>query len=380
MTTVDAALNSQVKALADSFVESGRQIGIQVCVYGHGEKIVETVAGQMGPEDPRPMQPDTLINAFSVTKGVASTAMHILVDRGQIDLDAPVARYWPKFGQHGKDRVTVRQAMSHQVGLYAMRRPFKPEHASDWDAGIRYMEDGVPAWEPGTATGYHAFTWAWIVGGIVQGATGRHIKDVIREEIAEPVGVADEFYVGIPDGVEDRLATLDVTALGQNALVPPEHAMFDAMPPDMWPYFNTMEVRKACVPSGNGHFSARAVARMYAALANGGEIDGVRLLSSAQIADATKLVTAEPDRVIIAPIRKASGYFLGGVTDGIHGPMGPCETTFGHPGAGGAVAFADPVNGLGIAVIHNKMANEGPGQGTSLEICDLVRRELGATC
>ncbi len=378
MTAVETGLNTKVQGLIDSFIESGRQIGIQVSVYKDGEKVVEAVAGQMGPDDPRPMQNDTLVNAFSVTKGVASTAIHILADRGEIEYDVPVAKYWPAFAKNGKDKVTVRQAMSHQVGLYAMRRPFKPEHASDWEGGLRYMEEGVPAWEPGTATGYHAFTWAWIVGGIVQGATGRHIKDVIREEIAEPLGVADEFYVGIPDGVEDRLATLDVTALGQNAMVPPDHPMFDAMPPDMWPYFNTMEVRKACVPSGNGHFSARAVARMYAALANGGEIDGVRLVSPGRIAEMQKLVIAEPDRVIVAPIRKSTGYFLGGITDGIHGPMGPRETAFGHPGAGGAVAFADPEGGLAIAVIHNKMANEGPGQGTSLEICDLVRRELGA--
>jgi CubicO group peptidase (beta-lactamase class C family) len=213
----------------------------------------------------------------------------------------------------------------------------------------------------------------------VQGATGRHIKDVIREEIAEPLGVADEMYVGIPDGVEARLTTLDTTGQANmgGGLLPPEHPMFDAMPPDMWAHFNGMEVRKACVPSGNGHFTARAVAKMYAALANGGEVGGVRLVSAQRIKHMQRLMTNEPDRVIIGPIRKSIGYFMGGLTNGIAGPMGPRESAFGHPGAGGATAFADPEVGLAIAVIHNKMANEGPGQGTSLEICDLIRGELG---
>jgi CubicO group peptidase (beta-lactamase class C family) len=379
MTTTDTAVNTAVQELIDAHIAAGRQIGVQVSAYKDGKPIVEAVAGAMGPGDARPMQHDTLINAFSVTKGVAATAVHVLADRGEIDYDAPVAKYWPAFGKHGKDKVTVAQAMSHQVGLYAMRRPFLASHASDWEGGLRYMEEGVPAWEPGTATGYHAFTWGWIVGGIVQGATGRHIKDVIREEVAEPLGVAGEMYVGIPDGVEDRLATLELSALGQNAMVPADHPMFDAMPPDMWPDFNGMEVRKACVPAGNGHFTARAVARMYAALANGGKVGGVQLVSPGRITHMQRLMTDEPDRVIVAPIRKSVGYFMGGVTGGIHGPMGPRETAFGHPGAGGAIAFADPDANLSIAVIHNKMANEGPGQGTALEICDLIRRETGAS-
>ena len=379
MTATSTDLNAAVQGLIDAHIASGRQIGVQVAAYKDGKQIVEAVAGTMGPGDARPMQHDTLINAFSVTKGVASTAVHILADRGQIEYDVPVAKYWPAFGKHGKDKVTVAQAMSHQVGLYAMKRPFSLPHATDWEGGLRYMEEGIPAWEPGTATGYHAFTWGWIVGGIVQGATGRHIKDVIREEIAEPLGVASEMYVGIPNGVEGRLATLDVTALGQNAMVPPEHAMFDAMPPDMWAETNSMEWRRACMPAGNGHFTARAVAKMYAALANGGEVGGVRLVSPERIAQMQRLMTDEPDRVIIAPIRKSIGYFMGGLTNGIHGPMGPRESAFGHPGAGGAIAFADPEVGLSIAVIHNKMANEGPGQGTALEICDLIRKELSVS-
>src|SRR5690606_6035236 len=236
---------------------------------------------------------------------------------------------WPEFGQHGKGRVTVAQALSHQVGLHAMRRPFVPAHASDWEGGLRYMAEGVPAWEPGSATGYHAFTWGWLVGGIVQGATGRHIRDVIEDEIAKPLGVSGEMYVGIPAGVEDRLTTLEIHAAGEGMGLPEDSDFFKAMPPEMWQYFNDMEMRAACVPSGNGHFTARALAKMYAALANGGEVDGVRLVSKERIAHMQRLMTDEVDRVIGVPIRKTIGYFTGGETGGIHGPMGPRESAFG---------------------------------------------------
>src|SRR5262249_39830002 len=158
-----------------------------VCAYKDGARIVDVWAGEMGPEDPRPVGPDTLFSSFSTTKGVAATALHILADRGLIDYDAPVARYWPAFAANGQERSTVAQAMSHQAGLHALPNPLSFELVGDWERGLEYVANGTPAWEPGTATGYHALTYAWIVGGIVQGASGRHIKDVIAEEIAAPL-------------------------------------------------------------------------------------------------------------------------------------------------------------------------------------------------
>lgn len=375
----DTSVNARVTALIEQQIADGKQIGVQVCAYQGADVVVDTCAGTMGPDDPRPVAGDTLFLSFSATKGVAATAIHMLVDRGQIELDAPVARYWPAFAANGKDALTVAQAISHQGGLHRMPSPFRPEHITDWDAGIRRMEEGVPAYPPGTATGYHAVTWGWIVGGIVQGATGRHIKDVIAEEVAAPLGVADEMYVGIPDGIEERLATLELSGLG-----PPAGAEFDrdaetfrAMPPEQWGFFNDMSFRKACLPSGNGHFTARALARMYAALANGGAIDGVRLVAPERIAGMQALQTDAVDVVLGNPIRKAAGFFLGNEVSGVHGPMGPRTTAFGHPGAGGSVAFCDPEAGLAVAVTLNKMAGGGPGGSPTLDICDLIRQELG---
>jgi CubicO group peptidase (beta-lactamase class C family) len=377
MTAGGNGVGARVQALIDRQVAEGRQIGVQVCAYQHGRRVVDVRAGRMGPDDPRPVTADTLFLSFSTTKGVAATALHMLADRGLVDYDAPVAHYWPAFAQNGKERITVAQAVSHQAGLHAMPEPFALEHITDWDAGIRRIEVAAPAWEPATATGYHAVTYGWLVGGIIQGATGRHIQEVIRTEIAEPLGVADEMFVGIPAGLEERLATLEIVPAGEGLGIPEDSDFYRAMPHAMWAYFNGMPVRRACVPAGNGHFTARALAKMYAALAGDGSIDGIRLVSPERIAHMQRRMTMDVDRVLGLPVSKAIGFFLGGTMDGIHGPTGPRPTAFGHAGAGGSVAFADPEAGLAVAVTLNKMSYPLPGEGPTLEICDLIRHELG---
>lgn len=324
------------------------------------------------------MGSDSLFLSFSTTKGVAATALHILADRGLIDYDAPVSKYWPEFAANGKGAITVGQAMSHQAGLHAAPQPYSTAAITDWDAGLAFIANGTPAWEPGTATGYHALTYAWVVGGIVQGATGRHIKDVIREEIAEPLGIADQMYVGIPDGIEARLTTLQTAMPGDMVLpIPPDHDFFKAMPPATDVDFNSMEMRRACLPSANGHFSARALAKMYAALANGGQIGGVRLVSEARIPLMQNILTEEADRVLMMPIPKGVGYMMGGAAGGVTGVFGPRKTSFGHSGAGGSTAFADPEVGLSIAVTLNKMQSSLQGEGPTYEICQAIRTELG---
>ena len=378
MTTTDTALNTRVRELVEQQIAGGRQLGVQVAAYKDGEQIVGVEGGRMGPEDGRPVLPDTLFSSFSTTKGVAATALHILADRGLIDYNAPVAQYWPAFAANGKERVTVAQAMSHQAGLHAMPSPATIDNLLDWQAGLDWIANGTPAWEPGTATGYHAITYAWVVGGIVQGATGRHIKDVIREEIAVPLGIDDEMYVGIPAGVEDRLATLPGPTVGAAMPVPPDHDFFKAMPQSLsWTLYNDMRVRQACLPSANGHFSAHALAKMYGALANGGAIDGVRLVSEGRISQMQQILTEQPDRVLLMPIPKGIGYMFGGAAGGVTGVFGPRRTAFGHSGAGGSTAFADPEVGLSIAVTLNQMQMSLQGEGPTFEICDLIRRELG---
>ena len=382
MTAAAATLNTSVQELIERQIARGEQLGVQVCAYRYGEKIVDTWGGTVGPGDSRPVQADTLFNCFSTTKGVAATALHILADRGLIEYQQPVAKYWPEFAVNGKENVTVAQAMSHQAGLHAA--PSR-ETTLDWDAAIDYIARGTPAWEPGTATGYHAITYAWVVGGIVQGATGRHIKDVIQEEIAAPLGLEGQMYVGIPDGVESRLASLqtppppDPNTPNPMAMLPRDHDFFKAMPPDSGLNFNDMEVRKACIPSANGHFNARALARMYGALANGGEIGGARLVSPERIGLMSAVQMSWPDRVIFMPIPKSIGFMNGGnwSPGGQAGVNGPRATAFGHSGAGGSTAFADPETGLAVAVTLNKMQGTLQAEGPTYEVCNFIRTELG---
>lgn len=377
---INERLNTLVSELLGRQIADGRQLGVQVAAYLHGDLVVDVWAGSVGPGDDRPVQRDTLFSSYSTTKGVAATALHILADRGEIAYEAPVAKYWPAFAQNGKGEMTVAQAMSHQGGLHAMPNPLTVEFLCDWDAGIRWIEDATPAWPPGSAMGYHAYSYAWLAGGIVQFATGRHIKEVIQEEIARPLGLEGEMFVGIPDGVETRLASLLTPPPSEDlaSLVPDDHPMFQASPRQYPIDFNDMRIRRACIPSANGHFTARVLAKMYGALANGGEVDGVQLVSQERVGLMRQMQVEGPDKVLFGmPFRRGIGYILGGKLGGIHGPMGPRESAFGHDGAGGSIAFADPDVGLSVAVTLNKMHYALPGEGPTFEICELVRTELG---
>jgi CubicO group peptidase (beta-lactamase class C family) len=381
MTATGTEVQAKVRELVAQQIAEGRNLGVQVCAYHEGRPIVDLAAGQMGPDDPRPVQPDTLFNSFSTTKGVAALALHILADRGQIAYDAPVARYWPEFGANGKQDVTVEIAMSHQAGLHAMPRPATVEFLIDWQAGVDWVANGTPAWTPGTATGYHGITYAWIVGGIVGGAGGRRIQEVIHNDIATALGIADEMYVGIPDGVEDRLATQEAQQLVAALPIPPDHDLLKAIPPELplASVFNEMRVRKACIPSANGHFSARALAKMYAALANGGEVDGVRLVSPERIPLMQRVLVESQDRVLGQAPPKGVGFWMGGNwgLNGATSVFGPRRTALGHSGAGGSTAFADPEARLSVAVTINKMQTTLQGEGPTEQICNLIRRELG---
>jgi len=367
-------LNDEVKALIDSQVSDGKQIGVQVCAYQYGNNIVDTWAGTMGPNDHRPVKRGSLFCSWSTTKGVAATALHILADKGQLEYEVPVSDYWPEFGKHGKDKITVAQAVSHQAGIYKSPDLEIIENQTDWNRGLRYVENAVPVFTPGTKTGYHGLTFAWIIGGIIQKATGRHIRDVIREEIAEPLGIDKEMYVGIPEGVEDRLTTLEIwdsTKFG----IPEGQEFFEAMPNIWWETANDLRVRKACIPSANGHFTANALAKMYGALANGGELDGVRLMSPGRIEKMTRVMSDGMDVVIGMESRKGIGFFLGGPGMESYGPR---ESAFGHGGAGGSIGFADPEVGLSIAVTLNKMVWAVTlEENRTLEICNLIQTELG---
>ena len=357
----------------------GKQIGIQVCAYKDGERVVDTWAGTMGPNDPRPVSPDTLFFSWSTTKGVAATLVHILADRGLIDYDAPVASYWPGFARNGKEKITLAQVLSHRSGLHRVPVPHTIDSLTDWDAWVKALERSAPAYPPGTRVGYQAYTVGFIIGEVVRLVTGKSIGKLVQEEIALPLCVDREMYIGVPPGVEDRLATLKIwdmpRELEENGVrLPTDCEQFKAMPNDMWQHMNDIRVRRAEIPGANGHFTARALAKMYSSLTNGE--NSMRLVSTERVLEMQRLVTDDYDTVLEARTRKGLGYFLGGKVDGVVGVLGSSSTAFGHPGAGGSVAYADPSTRLSVAVTLNKMAQEPPGAGRTQEICDTIREEL----
>ncbi|MBW2273566.1 MAG: beta-lactamase family protein, partial [Deltaproteobacteria bacterium] len=312
---IDGSLHPEYQEVADALRKQleGYGGGAAVCVYHHGECVVDLWGGTRDLEEVEPWRRDTMSPSFSTTKGVASTLVHIMADRGLIDYDARVAKYWPEFAQAGKEEITVRHVLAHQSGLYHIRQMI--DHADrmlDWEHMVEAIERSEPAHPPGARIGYHGLTYGYLVGEILQRVTGTPFPDLVQNEIVEPLGL-DGMYIGAPEAVLDRAAQLHwpepfeilkklpigstlnhvgsiagaassaiSRALGLVGLDIELTSLFDTLAPRGISTFDfgSPETLRASIPAGNGLFTARSLARMYAALAGGGEIDGVRLIST----------------------------------------------------------------------------------------------------
>ncbi|MFD8599340.1 serine hydrolase domain-containing protein [Kitasatospora sp. NPDC059646] len=367
-------MQQQVQQVIDELVESGEELGIQVAVHRHGELVVDAVAGLADPGTGRPVTSDTPFFSASTGKGVTATVVHVLVERGVLAYDEPIVDLWPEFGAHGKGGATLRHALTHSIGVPAVPADLTVPDLADWDGMCALIADSVPWWEPGTASGYHAVTWGYVLGEIVRRATGRPISQVLREEVATPLGVADELYFGVPESELGRLARLeDAPGTAEMlAAMPADLPLFKAAPPAVTPsaaYGNDPAVLTADIPSG-GTMTARAVARMYAALL--GEVDGVRLLPAERLREATALATADIDRMVGFPAPRALGYNLG------RPGADPLQTltVFGMPGMGGSAAWADTATGTAFALTRNRFF---PGPAAAVDrISALVAKAVAA--
>jgi len=241
--------------------------------------------------------PETLFVLFSATKPLSAVCLHILLERGRLDLDDPVARHWPEFARNGKAAVTVRHVLTHSGGFPQHPPQLPPETWGDWSAVVQAMEDIQPIWEPGQDTGYHPLNFGWVVGELVRRIDGRPISQFLREEVTTPLGMPDT-YLGLPPELETRVARL--------------YAM-DKADPGAARAFNRPDVHQAVVPAGGGIGTARDLARFYAMLAGGGTLDGARILSRESVELATSLqVEVHRDRSLGIPMRWALGFHLGG--------------------------------------------------------------------
>src|SRR6266480_3049930 len=218
-------VQQRVQEAIEGLVESVVERGIQVAVYHDGEPLVEAIAGVADPATGRLVRSDTPFYNFSIVKGAAATIAHILVDRGLFGYDTPVAKIWPEFGARGKQGVTIRQVLNHSAGVPQIPLDTTPEDLCDWDKMCAAIADQELWWEPGTKIGYHAYTFGYIVGEVIRRVTGKRISQVLREEVAGPLGVADELWFGMPAAEQHRLAPLED--------VPGAAEMMAQMPPDL---------------------------------------------------------------------------------------------------------------------------------------------------
>jgi CubicO group peptidase (beta-lactamase class C family) len=365
---------------------SGAAGGGAVCVYHRGKCVVD-IWGGVKDRAGTPWSETTMAPSFSTTKGVASTLVHVFVDRGFLDYDDKVADYWPEFAQAGKEAITIRQIMSHQSGLYHIRQMIdRADRMLDWKHMIAAIERARPIHEPGTRTGYHGLTYGFLVGEILQRVTGKPFSRLVREEIAEPLGL-DGMFVGAPKRALPRAAELMWFGRGprhrpergehlvESIVISPWldtmvnggavalqtairslrvrvdlESILDALAPRGISSFSFdhHDTLRVAIPAANGLFTARSLARMYAALSLGGTIDGTRLMSRKTLIRATRIQGAAARHVVIPwDMRWRLGYH------GVLTTAGIPKRAFGHFGFGGSGAWADPKRELAVALIVN---------------------------
>jgi len=375
--------NAVVRRAIDSAIERGQEIGVQVAAYLKGKLVVDTWGGLADPRIGSKVDGDTLFNVYSVTKAVAATALHMQADRGLIDYDAPVVRYWPEYGAHGKEKTTVRDVLTHRACIPQMPQGVTPELMCDRDWMVRAIADLTPVAPPGSKTLYLSMTFGWILDELVRRTDPRTrtIGAFVREEIAGPLGITD-LWIGIPDAVESRVAR----QIDDTIPLPPEHLppLFLASMPQpvaLGPIaFERPDVRRAEIAGVGGIFNARSEARFWAMLANGGELDGVRLLSRKLLMslNVPRSRGEEPDEVMFNMVLPISmgGYWLGeafGPVSSVQNPRAICQ-----PGFGGSIGWADLDNGLGVAICHNRLFNATkPDEDAILSIANAVRDAVG---
>jgi CubicO group peptidase (beta-lactamase class C family) len=365
---IEGEITPAFEAVRDVFAAnfaSGAEIGAAVSVYLHGEKVVDLWGGVADPADARPWQRDTLQAVFSTTKGATSACALLLAQRGELDLDAPVAEYWPEFAEEGKQDIPVRWLLTHQAGLPVLDRPLPLADALAWDPMVEALAAQRPSWTPGAEHGYHALTYGWLVGEVVRRVSGRGLGTFFRTEIAEPLGL--DFWIGLPKSEHHRTARIvepevdpqpapnldevpepmrdmiaaytDPTSLTMRAYTCVEPRLDN----------NSPDVLAAEVPAVNGVCTARDLARFYAALI--GEVDGHRVLTPDTLTAATTEQASGVDRVLRFPVRWSTGYAL--YTE--QSPWLP-PTMFGYSGLGGSLGFADPDTGLAFGYVMNHLS------------------------
>jgi CubicO group peptidase (beta-lactamase class C family) len=381
VTTVDGVVEPGWGGVREAFAanfEERAEVGAAVCVYAGGRKVVDLWGGIADPTSGRPWAEDTIVMTFSSSKGVTAIGVNVAIERGLLHPDAAVASYWPEFAAAGKERITVRQVLSHQAGLPLVEADLTLDEALSWDPVVEALATQAPLWEPGTTHGYHMRTYGWLAGELLRRVGGRSPGTFLRDEVTAPLDV--DFWVGLPEAEEARVATLvppqrslrdALSSFGDDLLLarvfanPGGHFDYD----DMW---NTRRLRACELPSSNGVGDARGLARLYASCIGDG-VDGRRTLAPPTVEAATTEQVVGPDAVIMTETRFGLGFMLGAS----FGAANP-RTCFGHAGAGGSLAFADPASGLAFGYVMNDLRFDAAGDPRSETLVRAALASLAA--
>ncbi|MGA6168273.1 serine hydrolase domain-containing protein [Amycolatopsis magusensis] len=380
------------------------ELGAACSVYVGGRPVVDLWDGLADRESNRPWRENTIVQVASTTKGATAICAHLLVQRGELDLDAPVVRYWPEFGAAGKEGILVRWLLSHQAGLPIVDGPLTFEEACDWDPVIRALEVQEPLWQPGTEHVYHAVTYGFLVGEVVRRITGKSLGRFFADEVAGPLGL--RAWIGLPEDQEPQLSrfedaapfTLEELTAGMIKMTGLDAETVTTWVRSMWSpgsiqalagvlggaldpstgYFRTRAWRAAEFPAANMISDARSLARMYAATVS--DVDGVRLLTPDTVEAMSTVQTGEtrmhalPPGLDVPPHRSFNmslGFWRACPPAPLTGPR-----SFGHPGSGGSIAFADPDAELGFGYVTN-LWNYRPDDPRAANLAEAARACLG---
>ncbi|MET8805032.1 serine hydrolase domain-containing protein [Streptomyces sp. NPDC004546] len=355
----DARFAAVREAFEDNFRERG-ELGAAVAVTVDGTTVVDLWGGWADAAGTRPWERDTLVNVWSTTKGPVALCAHLLADRGLLDLDAPVAAYWPEFAAAGKEKVLVRHLLSHRAGLSGLREQHSLADLYDWELTTARLAATEPWWEPGTRSGYHALTYGFLVGEVVRRISGLRPGAFLEREVTGPLGI--DFTVGLPAKEAGRAAEMvhppaasrseqaaifsQLTPAALAALTNPVVGAAEA---------NTPEWRAAEIPAANGHGTARAVAALYGVFAGRGSHGGRRILSPQAAERVREGQGSCRDLVLGAGLDGETEIGLGLWLSGANGSYGPNPRAFGHDGFGGSCGLADPEAGVSLGYVMNRM-------------------------
>ena len=398
--TVNGLVEPGFEGVRDAFAsnfEQGREVGAAFCLHVEGRKVVDLFGGSFDGAGTRPYGPDALQLVFSTTKGATAICANLLAQRGLLDMDEPVSTYWPEFAQAGKESMPVRYLLCHQAGVPAIDRRLTPEELQAWTPVAEALAEQTPFWAPGTAHGYHALSYGYLVGEVVRRITGRSLGTFFAEEVAVPLGL--EFFIGLPEQYEDRVSPLvganfaagpmagdggDGSTGGgapsgfASTLVARSLNLGGAIRDQEW--MNQRAWHAAEMPAGNGITNATSLSRLYAAVI--GPVDGGPpgpLLTPAQMEQARTPLTSGPDQVFASVGFKLEQKIGLGFWRSSPVTLFGGDGSFGHGGAGGSYGFADPEHRLAVGYVMNKMDMEFTGDSRSHGLIGAVYEAIGAT-